>query len=95
MLRGANEREMRAHQRIWESARFMAFNALTPYDKKGKLKRPSDLVTFAWEKIETIWHETPKMSKREEARLDAWIAANYPGAIELPVKRRKNGRSKV
>ncbi len=96
-IRGSNERELRAHQRTWETARFVAFNSLMPHAKKGKLNKPTDLIRFAWEQAEvSVWHETPKMSKRESDRLDRWIAEKYPGAIELPVKKpRKNGRSKV
>jgi len=33
----------------WEIARFISFNVLAPYAKKGRLSSPQDLIRFEWE----------------------------------------------
>ncbi len=40
--------ELQNHE-SWERARMIAFFAVTPHTKKGKIKSPSDLIKFPWE----------------------------------------------
>lgn len=95
-VKGANEREGREHQRLWDAARFMAFYALiAPGNvKKGTLRSPRDLVEFAWDKANAPkWEPVPQLSASENAKLDAWINEHYPGALPAdwkPPKARKN-----
>lgn len=55
----------------WERMRILAFCALSPHAKKGKLKRPSDVMPFPWDNDGT----TPKTAEEiraEVARIKAF-----------------------
>lgn len=78
-VKGANDRETRAHQRTWEAARFMSFYLIAPHDAKNKIKQPRDLVQFPWEADSvTEWEPAPEMSDDTWERLSEFVANHYP-----------------
>lgn len=47
------------YEASWERTRFLALTMLTPYTKKGKKLRPTDIIQFPWD-------EKPKRASTED-----------------------------
>lgn len=56
----------RAH---WERMRILAFCALSPHAKKGRLKAPSDVMPFPWDSENSPTPRTPEEIRAEIQRI--------------------------
>lgn len=55
-------------RRAWERTRFQAYAALVPYDSRRRLRQPSDLMDFPWEKPEAAQAPLPETEEEAQAR---------------------------
>ena len=53
MWNGKNIEVERRERSEWERVRWLGYIQAAPYAKKGTMNRPTDLIRFPWEKIET------------------------------------------
>ena len=71
IIKAWSEREESLYRDRWERTRFMAHCFLSPYQKKGKKLKPTDIVRFPWDSGKEMekakapsLEEIERMSKR-------------------------------
>lgn len=70
VVRAFYDLQEQKEQNAWERARFVAYVSAKPHDSKKRIKKPSDLLPFPWEKTSISADDAKDFLAKAEAKAE-------------------------